>query len=277
MTPRGGKLRRTKSGRSSSRSGRGSNQGRRSKRLATHYQVAAPVLGGRIARGRLSPRMLDMILLLVLGWLLYWLVTADVFYVSGLNVKGSGRVSEAELLVASGLSGIHIFWADADAAAQGIEALPDVESAQVQCRLPAKCTVTLAEARSLLVWRQGDAQVWIGADGQVLPARGDLPHGIVVDAVGSTALRPGDRVDPGLVEGVLELDRLLPNVQEYQYSEDHGLSFRNDRGWEIRLGIGPEMETRLGLAQAFEEYFQSQGITPSFLDLRFPEAPYYGE
>jgi cell division septal protein FtsQ len=277
MTGRGGNLRRQKSGRFDSRSGRALNQGRRSKRPGTRYQTAAPAIRGRIERGRLSPRMFDVIMLLILAWLLYWLITADMFYVTGLTVKGSGRVSEGELLAASGLSGIHIFWADGRAAAQGIEALPDVKSAQVQCRLPAACTVKVVEDPSLLVWRQGQAQVWIGADGEVLPARGDLPHSIIVDAVGSTALRPGDRVDPALVEGVLELDRLQPDIQTYQYSTDHGLSFRNDQGWEIRLGIGPEMETRLGLMQEFEAYFQSQGITPSYLDLRFPEAPYYGE
>jgi len=117
--------------------------------------------------------------------------------------------------------------------------------------------------------------VWIGADGVVVPARGDLPNAIVLDASGSTALRPGDRLSPDLVAAVKALERSQPEIRVYQYSDRYGLSFRDTHGWLIRLGQGQEIERQLTVLDALAAHLQRQGIAPSFVDVRFPEAPYY--
>jgi cell division septal protein FtsQ len=225
----------------------------------------------------LPPRLISALLLIIAGWLIYWFINADLFYIRNIQVEGDWRLSEAELLLVSGLDGINVFWTDTQAAARAIEALPDVQSAQVRCRLPANCVVKLVERPVSLVWRQGDAEVWIGADGVVVPARGELPNAIVLDAAGSAALKPGNQFDPTLLTAIEELERLQPSVRVYQYSDRFELGFENQYGWSVRLGSGEEIGTKLALSRTLTDYLLSRGVVPRFIDVRYPATPYYGE
>jgi hypothetical protein len=135
----------------------------------------------------------------------------------------------------------------------------------------------LVERPAFLVWSQGEAQVWVADDGMVMPARGDLPNAIVLDAAGSTALKPGDMLDPMLVVAIKELVQIQPEVRVYQYSDDYGLSFRNDYGWMIRLGNGQEIETKVTLVNAITDHLLTVSVEPAFVDVRYLEAPYYRE
>lgn len=251
--------------------------GRGPRARTSRYQVTAPALRQGVKRSPLSPRLISASLLVVAGWLVYWFVSADLFYIRGVQVEGNWRLPAADLATISGLEGVNIFWADTRAAERALEVLSDVESVRVTCGLPADCVIHLVERPASLVWRQGDAQVWIGTDGVAIPARGELPNAVVLDAVGSTALKPGDRLAPTLVAAVQELERLQPEVRAYQYSDRYGLSFKNSYGWPVRLGDGQEIATKLNLVQALADYLLDQGIAPAFVDVRYPAAPYYGE
>ena len=224
-----------------------------------------------------SPRWVSGLLLVLVGWVLYWFWNTDVFYVQALQVEGEGRLSAAELLQVTGLEGVSIFWVDTGAAERAIEALPEVASARMRCSLPARCVVHVVARPPLLVWQQGQAQIWVGADGVALPARGSLPDALVLDASGSTALKPGDRVSPELLQAVQTLAHLQPDVRMYRYSDRYGLSFYNDYGWLVRLGHQGDMATRLQLVRALSDYLAAQGVTPAYIDVRYPEAPYYGK
>jgi cell division septal protein FtsQ len=158
-----------------------------------------------------------------------------------------------------------------------LETVPDIESASVHCNLPADCFVEIVERQALFVWRQGDSQVWIGADGMVFPARGELSDALVVNAAGSTALKPGDQVDLTLVAAIEELARIQPEIRLYQFTEQEGLSFRNASDWPVRFGSGQEIHTKLELLRSLTDYLTGQGVAPTFVDVRYPEAPYYGE
>jgi len=243
----------------------------------SQYEITVPVLQREVTKSQVPPWLISALLLVVGGWLIYWFSSTDTFYVGSLRVEGSQRLPERELLKISGLEGLHVFWVNSLAAEQALEALPEVEAARLRCRLPADCVVHLVERKPALVWRQGDAKMWIAADGMVMQARGDLPYASVLNGVGSTALKPGDEFDPGLVMAIAELERLQPEVRVYEYSDQYGLSFRNEYGWLVRLGDGQEMEAKLTLLSALKEYLPSQGIAPSFVDVRYPVAPYYGE
>ncbi len=244
----------------------------------SRYPVALSAWGGakrQISWRQAPPRLFSASLLIVAGWLLYWFCTADTFYIHGARIEGNWRLPDKELLALSGLDGVNVFWADTQAAVQAIEALPDVKSARINCNLPANCVIRLVERKAVLVWRQGEAQVWVGADGVAVRARGDLPNAVVLDAAGSAALMPGDRLDATLVSAVRELEQLQPSVRVYGYSDHYGLSFRNARGWLVRLGGGEDVTARLALVRALMEYLLGQGIEPAFIDVRYLQAPYY--
>lgn len=241
------------------------------------YEVAVPALGRGADRSRSLVRLVSAFLLIASIWLVYWFISNDAFYVQSIQVTGNDRLAEAELLAMSGLQGVNIFWVDTRVVEQAFEALPDVASVRVTCSLPADCGVQLVERKPFLVWRQGNAEAWIGEDGGVLPARGDLRDATVLDATGSTALRPGDQVDPELVAAVAELKRLIPELRLYEYTENNGLSFQSSYGWKVQLGAGPEIESKLKVLDVLTKHLIDQGIAPALVDVRFPEAPYYRE
>lgn len=238
-----------------------------------------PAFGATRGAGRLSisPRLASGLLLVLVGWLVFWFSSTDTFYIRHLEVEGGWRLQEAELLRVSGLDGVNIFWADTGAAERALKALPEVESARVRCWLPAHCSVHLKERSAMLVWRQGEAQIWIGADGVALPARGELPNALVLDAAGGTALKPGERLPASLLAAVHQLEQLQPDVRVYQYSDQFGLGFTSRYGWPVRLGHDGDIAQKLALLEAISDRLVAQGVTPSYIDVRFPEAPYYGK
>ena len=253
----------------------GQNVGRRPGVM--QYEIAIPTLGRSAERSRSPVRLVSVFLLVASIWLVYWFSSNDLFYVQSIQVTGNDRLAEGDLLAMSGLQGVNIFWVDTRVVEQSFEALPDIASVRVSCSLPADCRVQLVERTPFLVWRQGNAEAWIGEDGIVLPARGDLQDATVLDATGSTALRPGDQVDPELVTTVAELKQLIPDVRLYEYSENNGLSFHNGYGWKIQLGAGPEIESKLEVLDVLTKRLIDQGIAPALVDVRYPEAPYYRE
>lgn len=259
----------------------GSRRRQRKVKKTNRYEVAVEAVSGRTTRirpalrVRLPTRLFSAILLIAAGWLIFWFSNADIFYIDKIEVRGHWRLPEAELFATSGLEGVNVFWADTQLAVTRLESLPDVLSADVRCSLPANCTVKIAERPASLVWRQGDAEVWIGADGVAVPARGEMPNAIVLDAAGSAALRPGDQIDPALLAAVQELEQLQPEVRVYRYSNRYGLMFDNGYNWPVRLGDGNQVATKLVLSRTISEHLLEQGIVPAYVDVRFPEAPYY--
>ncbi len=251
------------------------------------YEISLPVsLRGVKTRPRSLPgsgrrastlpwHWVSGLLLVVSIWAVYWFANSSSFYIGQVEVEGNGRLSEAEILTLSQLSGMNVFWADTAQAVQRIEALPDVESAGVRCRLPAHCVIHVVERKPVLVWRQGEAHIWIGADGVAVAARGRLPNTTVLEAVGTTALKPGDRLDPKIIQAIQAMQALRPEVQVYQYSDHYGLMFSPSPNQTVRLGDGDRIAAKLAIMDALTKKLLDQGVRPSLIDVRYPEAPYY--
>jgi cell division septal protein FtsQ len=250
----------------------------RGKRTRTmRYEVAVPAARRNLGRQLFPARLFSLLLVGVAAWLLYSFNNSDVFYVNDLTIEGNNRLTAEDLLATSDLLGMNIFWINTYQAVEAIEALPYVESVQMSCGIPARCVIQLEERLPLFVWRQGDAQVWISSDGTVLPVRGELPDSIVLDAGAGRALKPGDHLDRNVVLAVEELSRLKPEVKAYQYSDQYGLAFVNEQGWPVRLGEGADIGVKLKVLNAVTDYLVNDGITPVFIDVQYPDAPFYGE
>jgi cell division septal protein FtsQ len=250
----------------------------RGKRTHTmHYEVAVPAARRNLSRQLFPARLFSLLLMAVAAWLLYSFNNSDIFYVNDLTIEGNNRLTAEDLLATSDLLGMNVFWINTYEAVEAIEALPYVESARMHCGIPARCVIQLEERSPLFVWRQGDAQVWISSDGTVLPVRGELSDSIVLDAGAGRALKPGDHLDQNVVLAVEELSRLKPEVKAYQYSDQFGLAFVNDHGWPVRLGDGADIGVKLKVLNAVTDYLVNDGITPAFIDVQYPDAPFYGE
>lgn len=218
-----------------------------------------------------------MLALLVAGVL--YVSLGDAFYVTRLTITGNARTSAQEIAQISEIGGKHILWIDQAKAAERIaNGIPSVKSARVDCQLPNKCVIKVQERQPSVVWQFGGAATWIAEDGMAFAARATKDENlnlVSIEALQGPALLPGKEADPRIVTAALAVARALPKVRHYQYTAEHGLEFQSAQGFPVYLGLGENMADRAMLWQAVEGELAQQGITPQFVDLRFPVAPYF--
>jgi hypothetical protein len=54
-----------------------------------------------------------------------------------------------------------------------------------------------------------------------------------------------------------------------------GFVITDKRGWRVIVGQGSGMNSRLQALEKMAVYLQERGIEPKFVDVRFPDVPYY--
>jgi len=263
--------------------------GRRRKKNRRFETASALVIGrARVNRAPSSTtsrwRRLRAILvaaLAVIAGLALWLTLDARFYVYQADVVGTARLSCDQVFRASGLDGIHVLWVrPAEVEAGLIAALPSVELAQVACGLPAKCTIAVTERQPRLAWDEDGHSWWIDAEGVVFDAGGTVQaEEALVD--GWTVRGPLPREEDGRLDervrvALAELWTAGGNVpSSLTYVPARGLTFVDERGYRVILGQGPGMDERLRVLEWLQSDLEARGLAPRFVDVRFPDAPYY--
>jgi cell division septal protein FtsQ len=217
-----------------------------------------------------------LIALVVVSAILYvWL--SDTFYVTHISVAGNVLTPAQEIVQISGIGGQHMFWVNHAAASERIaNGIPSIKSARVDCQLPNRCVIKVQERQPNVAWRFGGAVTWIADDGMAFAARRDtnLPL-ITIDAPQGPALLPGKEADQRIVKAAVAVAKAMPNVRQYQYTTEHGLEFQSKEGFPVYLGLGDNMADRAMMWKAVEAELKAQRVTPQFVDLRYPVAPYF--
>jgi cell division septal protein FtsQ len=236
----------------------------------TYALVAMPAVeSGHVAR------LLAVGLLVVLVWAVYTVFTSPSFFVSGAEVQGNVAITADEVYAASGLDGMSVFWVDTEEARSRIEALPNIKSACVSAMLPAAVTIVIEERTPRLVWRSGDKLWWTDPEGMVLEPRGVLEGAITIEDLDAQPLIPGDRLSPTVLASIRALNNLLPRLTEMHYSHEQGIGFKTQEGWPVFLGDERDMQTKLTVLLELRRRALEQGITPEFIDVRFPQGSFY--
>jgi len=213
-----------------------------------------------------------------------WLTMDSRFYVYDAQIQGTRRLSQQAVFDASGLRGLHILWArPATIESQTLEALPSLESVEVNCQFPSECSISVVERRPRVLWDDGGERWWIDEQGTVflMQAEGLDSQALTEASGGWTVNGPLPRDGEGNLEGhvlvglaeLWESGRQLPGA--FQYSPDQGLSFIDGHGWRVVVGVGAGMNRRLQVLDRMVSHLESRQVTPRYVDVRFPEAPYY--
>jgi cell division septal protein FtsQ len=219
---------------------------------------------------------LVLIALMVVGAIL-WVWLSDTFYVTRISVAGNALTPAQEIVQTSGIGGQHLFWVNAATASERIvNGNPAIKGARVDCQLPNRCAIKVQERQPSVAWRFGGAVTWIADDGLAFAAKRntDLPL-ITIDALQGPALRPGKEADPRIVKSAVAVAKALPTVRQYKYTAEHGLEFESKGGYPVYLGLGDNMADRAMMWKAVEAELNAKGVTPQFVDLRYPLAPYF--
>ena len=265
------------------------SRGQRREKNRRFETASALVLGrARVRRASAPPpalwrrlRVTLVLALVVVAAGALWLTLDDRFYVYHVDVVGTARLSPDEVFQASGLPGLHVLWVhSAEVEARLTDALPAIERAQVACGLPATCTISVVERQPRVVWEEDGQSWWIDAEGVVFspsPSTGGDEGG----AQGWTVRGPlprdeNDQLDEHVRVALAELWVSGANVPpSLTYVPDRGLVFTDERGWRVILGQGPGMDQRLQVLEWLVADLEARGLTPRFVDVRFPDAPYY--
>jgi hypothetical protein len=220
----------------------------------------------------------------VVGALVLWLTVDSRFYVYDAQIDGTRRLSTEQVFDASGLRGLHILWArPAAIESQILESLPSLESVEASCQLPSKCSIAVVERRPRVLWEDSGQRSWIDDQGTVFDAQdaaADVGY-LGEDAgqwsvTGPLPLEEEGHLDPSVrvaLEELWQSERDLPGI--FQYSPAQGLSFVDENGWRVVVGEGSGMARRLQVLDGLVAHLKAAQVTPRFVDVRFPEAPYY--
>jgi cell division protein FtsQ len=255
--------------------------GRRSqRRLGTTYPSSAKRI--RLALRPVSVRWYAAVsrlaaasLLVLAGWAIYAMFKSPNFYVYDAEVLGNAAVRAEEVYAISDLEGISIFWVDPEDVAGRVEKLPDVRSAHVDVRLPARVIINVEERVPEIVWQTGDGLWWVDPEGIVFPPHADLSDTLTIVDTDAQPVSPGQRLDPTIIETAQSLRRFLPNLRVMEYSRTTGISFTTGEGWPVYLGDGRNMDAKLTILVNLRQDLLARGVKPEFVDVRYVEKPFY--
>jgi len=226
-------------------------------------------------RLHLQPRWvalgLGVILLAGLGLALAY---SPRFRVTEPEVVGASRIAAATIASASGLRQQHILVVnERQAESRLLAQIPSLAEARVDCHLPAECVISVVERPLLLTWESEAGLVWVGGAGGTFPAGEPLAGGWLVH--GPLPLDAHGRVERAVLEGLADLTQLGIRPGNVSYRPGRGLVLDDPAGWRVVVGQGRGMARRLQVYAIVRQHLLDHSIRPRFVDVRFPDAPYY--
>ncbi len=254
-------------------------RGERAAVLRTHTEVASlPAVQHGARAGGIQWRAISGLIVVSLLVVLMLFFASDAFYVHTISVAGIEYLRDEEIFRWADIANIHIFWVDADKVRASLMNLPSVADAQVTLGWPPSMVrISIQERQPALIWEQADVQTWVDIQGNILMIppveRPDLLRVIVEDI--AIPVHPDQVIPPSVVSGALQLRALLPNLPTLRYHQDYGLGFVDPAGWQAWFGDGRHMDEKIQIYRALVARLQEQGITPEYITILSPDAPYY--
>ena len=205
------------------------------------------------------------------------------FRVPAPQVSGLHRITLADVETVIGLSNQPVFAVDPSRIQQDLQqAFPLMSAITVEVKIPAAVIVNVAERTPVIVWKDGDNELWVDQQGVAFPPRGEPGKLIAVEGqidtpvITSTAGSAAPFIDPQMVIAIQEMARMAPKKVTMVYDAEHGLGWSDARGWEVFFGMDvSDMETKLSVYSALVKKLKADGTQPAFISVEYANAPYY--
>jgi hypothetical protein len=231
-------------------------------------------------------RMLSLLLGMLLATAIYLAWSLPEFQAAPAQVIGNQNISADEIRAVVGSSGQLIFTVvPAELELRLRQNFPELLAVHTRASLPNSLVVTVRERTPTILWEQGDGYTWIDDTGVAFRPRGGAQDLIKVEAAASPppglpaatdSLSPARFVSPDMVAAIKILAEQVPSGGSLVYDSRYGLGWNDPHGWQAFFGSGSrEMPARLSVYQALLTLFQTKGISPAFVNVQFPTAPYY--
>lgn len=261
-------------------------------KLVRQYDAmaAAPIAGQlqtpALPRIRVGWRLLSFFLVGLFGAGIYFAWTLPTFRATGPTLVGNQMLSAEEIESVLHLNNTPVFLViPANVENTLRENFPEITSAKVSVELPNKVVTTITERQPVIRWEQDGMYAWVDAEGVMFIPRGEAENLVVVSASGSPPAGQKSESDPlgpvpFVAAQVIESIRLLaPHVPQGSvllYNPKYGIGWVDSRGWTVWFGSNAEQtDVKLRIYSALADSLAQRGITPSFINVAFPGAPYY--
>ncbi len=231
--------------------------------------IALPKLDGRTRRLSIATAL--ALLAMAGGW---WLYNSPIFALHGVAVDGNAVVSDEVVRQVAGLNGQSIVRPDFGGARGRLLAFPLVKDAQVSRDWPFGAHVTIVERQPWGVWQIADQRYVIDDEGVVLTLPEPQNAPVIVQTDPTGPLRPGDRVDAGVVAIAEQLvgtaeQAIGAPVARMEYAQMTGLTVVLSDDVRVSFGGLDNYEFKLAALYAVLERAQEQGMSVHAVDLRF--------
>jgi cell division septal protein FtsQ len=232
----------------------------------------------RVSAAPLTPaRWTSLLLILVCCGLGAWLFGSDTFYVYATQVEGNQIVTRDQVVAASRLAGMSIFFVRPGAVATELKKLPYVLNAQVTCVLPNRVLIRLIERQPAVTWQVGDARYAVDRDGIVLPTPPPSDT-LTIQVLADRPPQFGEKVNASAIATAKAIQKLRPEATGLVYAADHGVGLVTAQGWTVYLGDDPaRLADQLALLDRLAPQLQTRASRIDYLDLRFLASPYLKE
>lgn len=220
-----------------------------------------------------------VVVLLALAVALLVVERSSLVELAEVRVMGVRDLTEAEVVDAAGLRlGTSLLRLPLESAREQIEALPRVQSVEVDRVDPVTIEIRVVERVPTMVARQGDDAVLVDDEGIVL-ARQDLDGLEVVEVETGDLPEPGQSVRANrALANAVAFDRELPGPTRSLVgsirarAEDRAVLVLGD-GTEVEVGRATEVAAKArALAAVLEDL---DGRTVTSIDVRAPAAPVF--
>ena len=244
--------------------------------------VRAPLLN----LPNLGSRWVSAGLTLLLGLMLYTMVTANTFKVFGVELTGNQRLTAEDVKARLGLTGQAIFNAVPSQIEKDLRtAFPDLAVVSVQIGLPNHIRVAVVERTPILAWTQDGKTTWIDTNGIAFTPRGDVA-GMVEIASSGTPPTPTANpqksiyeqsfISPAMVQAILSLYPQVPGGATMIYDPKYGIGWQDPHGWSVYFGQNTQsIDIKKKIYQAILDTFNLQGIQPTLISVAYLDAPFY--
>jgi len=233
-----------------------------------------------------------------MGFVLLTLWNSSIFQVTGAQVSGNLRLTEADINSVLQIIGEPIFSTVPEKIEQDlIHDYPDIASVDVKISLPNQVMVNITERILVIAWQSKDGSVnWIDAQGYKFPARGQAENLVTVSADGepptyyveatdptntsdtalASATTPIVFIQPSMIKTITDLISIAPQGVTITYDSSYGLGWDDPRGWKVYLGDNTQdVSMKLTVYQAIIDKLTQEGVQPKMINVEYLDAPFY--
>jgi hypothetical protein len=236
--------------------------------------------------GNANWRIASAVIALLLSTAIYFVLSLPYFHVPSVTVLGNNRLTQEEIQSVTGALGQSIFMVQPNDAAVRLRMnYPELLSAQVNVYLPNYVYVTVTERQPVILWQQNGGYTWIDATGVAFRPRGTVAGLVPITGLSNPPagarplddpLSPPPYMQKELVDAILALAPTVPADTTMFFDPSFGLGWKDSHGWKSYFGTSAkDMPLKVRVYQSLVDSLLQRGVTPIFINVMYPDAPFY--